>query len=67
MKKKHVQPGPKPFIGWGLYNWGHPWGVFTTRRAAFKEAMDQTGNPWSVCRQNFRVAKVRVTLNGDAR
>jgi hypothetical protein len=61
-RKKHEQPGPKPFTGWALYNWGIPRGVFTTRRQAIDSAVGSSGYGWAKCRKYFRVAKVRVLL-----
>lgn len=66
MKKKPTQPGPKPFIGWALYNWGIARGAFTSRRQAVESAENSSGKPWKECREYFRIAKVRVTVNGNA-
>jgi hypothetical protein len=60
--KRQEQPGPKPFIGWALYNWGIPRGVYTTRRQAIEDACTSSGEPWTKVRMYYRVAKVRVLL-----
>jgi hypothetical protein len=62
MKKKQIQPPPKPFTGWALYNWGIPLGVFTSRRQAIDSAQNSSGEPWRKCKGYFTVAKVEVRL-----
>jgi hypothetical protein len=60
MTKKKVQPPAKPYAGWGLYNWGNPLGVCTSRREAIRLAQEMSGEPWSKCREYFRAVKVEV-------
>ena len=55
------QPKPKPYIEWGLFNWGLPRGVYRTRRTAIEAAQNKSGEPWRKCRKYFMVRKVKVT------
>lgn len=55
------QPKPKPYEAWLVTNWGNPWSVERTRRAAIEYAQNLTGEPWKKCREYCAVHKVKVT------
>lgn len=66
MSKKNDQRRGKPFDGFALYNYGNPWGAFTSRRQATEYAQECCGEPWSKCRAYFTIERVRVEFRDGA-
>jgi hypothetical protein len=59
-KKKSTQPPVKPYRGWLLSNYGHPWTVVNRREQAKQYAEDHTGEPWEQCQKYCRITRVEV-------
>lgn len=59
--KKMVCPKvTKPYTAWLVSNWGIPWSVERTRRAAIEYAQNITGKGWNEIKDHCRVQKVEV-------
>lgn len=50
---------------WGLYNCTNLWVVEKTQRACKEEAEQATGEPWSKCKEYFKIVKVTVDPVGS--
>lgn len=59
-KKKSTRPTMMPYRGWLLSYRGCPWVVVNRRDHAKRYAESNTGDPWEVCKKNFRITRVEV-------
>lgn len=57
---KKKLPAVKPYRGWLLSYRGNPWVVMNRRDHAKRYAESNTGDPWEVCKRNFRITRVEV-------
>jgi len=58
--RKDVRQNPRAWVGFGLYNYGNPLGVYCTRKTAVEQAEQINGLPWSEIRGHMEIHKVRV-------